>query len=116
MSEHREQTFDESGYVCPRDPTGRDHGPHAPDARYCFRCGAQLVGPNDEPASPLDKLDPETKGEWIEMAVEMQEAARLGPPYVECSCGYPKKECLRLVLRNGPPYPPRPCEPRQALR
>lgn len=67
--------------------------------------------------SALDKLDPETREQWIEMTAEMKEAERLGPPlqpFEKCGCGYPKQPCLRLVLRNGPPYPPRPCEPEEA--
>lgn len=31
----------------------------------------------------------------------------------KCDCGYPEKPCLRIMLRNGPPFPPRPCEPIQ---
>lgn len=32
-----------------------------------------------------------------------------------CKCGWPEKDCLRRVLRNGPPFPPEPCEPRANL-
>jgi hypothetical protein len=28
-----------------------------------------------------------------------------------CGCGWPDKPCLRVMLRNGPPFPEPPCEP-----
>jgi hypothetical protein len=62
--------------------------------------------------TPFDRLPEDTKAELVAMAAEMREAERMGPPYIECDCGYPKKPCLRLVLRNGPPWPSRPCEPK----
>lgn len=33
-------------------------------------------------------------------------------PSAACECGWPEKECLRRVLGNGPPFPPKPCEPK----
>lgn len=50
---------------------------------------------------------PPDQEEWRAMLVEMK-----NPDTKECGCGYPDRECLRVVLRNGPPYPPRPCEPK----
>lgn len=64
-----------------------------------------------EPESAFDRLSEDDKATWIAMAAEMKEEERRGPPYVSCGCGYPVKPCLRVVLRNGPPYPDRPCEP-----
>lgn len=51
-------------------------------------------------------LLPADQEEWKAMLVEMKR-----PDTKECGCGYPGRECLLVVLRNGPPYPPRPCEP-----
>lgn len=33
------------------------------------------------------------------------------PPGEPCGCGWPDKPCLRVMLRNGPPFPKPPCEP-----
>lgn len=52
-----------------------------------------------------------TRVAWREMAAEMKD-----PNRAACACGYPEVPCLRIVLRNGPPYPPRPCEPRLPSR
>ena len=62
------------------------------------------------PQTAFEKLSEGDKAAWLAMTAEMKEAERLGPPYAECGCGYPVKACLRVVLRNGPPYPERPCE------
>ena len=51
-------------------------------------------------------LSPPDQSEWRAMLAEMKR-----PDTKACGCGYPSRECLRVVLRNGPPYPPRPCEP-----
>ena len=59
-----------------------------------------------KPKTGWDALSDADKAEWTAMADEMRD-----PETKACGCGYPKKECLRVVLRNGPPYPPRPCEP-----
>lgn len=56
--------------------------------------------------SGWDSLSEDEKDEWERMAEEMRD-----PAVGTCSCGFPGKPCLRMVLRNGPPYPPRPCEP-----
>lgn len=58
------------------------------------------------PKTGWDALSDGDKAEWTAMVGEMR-----APETKACGCGYPKKECLRVVLRNGPPYPPRPCEP-----
>jgi hypothetical protein len=52
-----------------------------------------------------DALSDANKVEWAAMVAEMRD-----PETKACRCGYPTRECLRVVLRNGPPYPPRPCE------
>lgn len=57
-------------------------------------------------ATGWDALSDEMKTEWHRMVAEMRD-----PATKPCGCGYPKQECLRVVLRNGPPFPPRPCEP-----
>jgi hypothetical protein len=62
-----------------------------------------------KPKSGWDALSDTNKAEWTAMVTEMRD-----PETKACGCGYPKKECLRVVLRNGPPYPPRPCEPEPA--
>ena len=62
---------------------------------------------------PFAELSEENQAEWLAMVEEMREVERMGPPADEaraCTCGYPKQPCLRVVLRNGPPYPARPCE------
>lgn len=58
------------------------------------------------PPSGFDALSDADKAEWVAMILEQRD-----PDTKACGCGYPQKECLRVVLRNGPPYPPRPCEP-----
>lgn len=57
-------------------------------------------------ATGFAALSPADQEEWRAMLSEMK-----NPSTEPCGCGYPEKECLRVVLRNGPPYPPRPCEP-----
>lgn len=52
-------------------------------------------------------LSPADQEEWRAMLTEMK-----NPATGSCDCGYPGRECLRVVLRNGPPYPARPCEPK----
>lgn len=44
--------------------------------------------------------------EFNAMVAEMRD-----PDAWECECGFPKKPCMRIMLRNGPPFPKRPCEP-----
>jgi len=61
------------------------------------------------PKTGWEALSDADKAEWTAMVAEMRD-----PETKACGCGYPKKECLRVVLRNGPPYPPRPCEPKVA--
>lgn len=60
------------------------------------------------PKTGFDALSDADKAEWAAMIREQHDAETKG-----CNCGYPKTECLRVVLRNGPPYPPRPCEPKR---
>jgi hypothetical protein len=63
-----------------------------------------------EPAKTgFEALSDADKAEWAAMIREQRD-----PETKACGCGYPKTECLRVVLRNGPPYPPRPCEPKVA--
>jgi pyruvate-formate lyase len=59
------------------------------------------------PKTGWDALSDADKAEWTAMVAEMRD-----PETKACGCGYPNKECLRVVLRNGPPYTPRPCEPK----
>lgn len=59
-----------------------------------------------KPKTGFDALSDADKAEWAAMILEQR-----NPETKACGCGYPEKECLRVVLRNGPPYPPRPCEP-----
>jgi hypothetical protein len=46
------------------------------------------------------------RDEFTAMVVEMRDADTK-----PCGCGYPEKPCLRVMFRNGPPFPARPCEP-----
>lgn len=52
---------------------------------------------------------PENDEEFLAMVREMRD-----PATKPCGCGYPAQPCLRIMLRNGPPFPPRPCEPIEA--
>lgn len=63
--------------------------------------------PAEQKASGFAALSPADQEEWRVMLAEMKD-----PDTQACGCGYPGQECLRVVLRNGPPYPPRPCEPK----
>jgi hypothetical protein len=44
-------------------------------------------------------------------AAEHARAITGKPPGEPCGCGWPAKPCLRVILRNGPPFPEPPCEP-----
>lgn len=67
-------------------------------------------------------LDPEFREPFFAMVNEMSQASMGRPVHLsdaerearKCGCGYPEKPCLRIMLRNGPPFPPRPCEPAAA--
>jgi hypothetical protein len=61
----------------------------------------------EPPMTGWDTLSDADKAEWAAMIHEQRD-----PETRPCSCGYPEKDCIRVVLRNGPPYPPRPCEPK----
>lgn len=78
-----------------------------------FGCGEHWRGetipeepPSETPKTGWGSLSDDDKTEWLAMAAEMKD-----PATRSCGCGYPKTGCLRVVLRNGPPYPARPCEP-----
>jgi len=61
----------------------------------------------DSPVAPdIPSVIPATiRDAMVAMAAEMHE-----PSTKPCDCGYPEKPCLRIMLRNGPPFPARPCE------
>jgi hypothetical protein len=65
--------------------------------------------------SPIPEvlLDPKLREPFMAMVNEMSNAVNPNPlyPVNACECGYPEKPCLRIMLRNGPPFPARPCEP-----
>jgi len=61
--------------------------------------------PRGPKLSGFAALSPPNQEAWKAMLREMK-----NPATKACRCGYPGRECLRVVLRNGPAYPPRPCE------
>ena len=67
-----------------------------------------LMAPEGEALIEGDtSLIPESiREDMFAMVAEMRD-----PGTKPCGCGYPGKPCLRIMLRNGPPFPPRPCEP-----
>lgn len=73
--------------------------------------------PEERPEAPDDPLailgDGELREHFLAMTTEMARAHNPDPlhPIGRCTCGYPEKPCLRIMLRNGPPFPARPCEP-----
>ncbi len=77
-----------------------------------------------EPNLPEGVLWALESEDFMAMVNEVSLAARGLPEHLSdaereaktCECGYPEKPCLRIMLRNGPPFPPRPCEPKAALR
>jgi hypothetical protein len=64
------------------------------------------------PPTPLGAWPDETKAELSAMYDEMEKFERDPLSVGVCTCGYPVQPCLRMVFRNGPPWPPRPCEPK----
>ena len=83
--------------------------------------------PDDGQATTRERDEAERMGEaypipleihedFMEMVNEMHNAVNPDPhhPIHACECGYPEKPCLRIMLRNGPPFPERPCEPIRA--
>ncbi len=75
----------------------------------------RTVEPDERTA--WEKLPPDFQEEFLAMSSEMAVAKQGGvhphasPGVQPCECGYPEKPCLRIMLRNGPSFPSRPCEP-----
>lgn len=63
----------------------------------------QLAHPPVADQSPISES---MREDFNAMVAEMRD-----PEAKACGCGFPVKPCLRIMLRNGPPFPSRPCEP-----
>jgi len=75
---------------------GDDENPTPGILAECLRC--VILARASSPASELERG-------WLTRYEETHKEI--------CVCGWPEKDCLRRELRNGPPYPPKPCEPRE---
>lgn len=95
-------------YYC--DACGRNLTPTAEELQALSRWGNPLRRPPClETESGYHLVDPEqiTERQFADLVRDYAYVRRTR----SCKCGYPKVACLRVVLGNGPPYPPPPCEP-----
>lgn len=67
---------------------------------------ARWLDPPKGTKAARPEIPEEIREDFLAMTAEMRD-----PDTTPCECGYPQKPCLRIVLRNGPPFPKRPCDP-----